>query len=82
MRFAPFSKKQLRVLTWWRPGSPDRQKDAILCDGAVRSGKTLCLSLSFVMWATHCFSGQDFALCGKTILSLPVSYTHLTLPTT
>lgn len=66
MRFAPFSKKQLRVLTWWRPGSPDRQKDAILCDGAVRSGKTLCLSLSFVMWATHCFSGQDFALCGKT----------------
>ena len=36
MRFAPFSKKQLRVLTWWRPGSPDRQKDAILCDGAVR----------------------------------------------
>ena len=41
MRFAPFSKKQLRVLTWWRPGSPDRQKDAILCDGAVRSGKTL-----------------------------------------
>lgn len=70
MRFAPFSKKQLRVLTWWRPGSPDRQKDAILCDGAVRSGKTLCLSLSFVMWATHCFSGRDFALCGKTILSL------------
>ena len=70
MRFAPFSKKQLRVLTWWRPGSPDRQKDAILCDGAVRSGKTLCLSLSFVMWATHCFSGHDFALCGKTILSL------------
>ncbi len=62
MRFAPFSKKQLRVLTWWRPSSPDRQKDAILCDGAVRSGKTLCLSLSFVMWATHCFSGQAFAL--------------------
>ena len=80
MRFAPFSKKQLRVLTWWRPGSPDRQKDAILCDGAVRSGKTLCLSLSFVMWATHCFSGQDFALCGKTILSLQRNLLEPLLP--
>ena len=80
MRFAPFSKKQLRVLTWWRPGSPDRQKDAILCDGAVRSGKTLCLSLSFVMWATHCFSGHDFALCGKTILSLQRNLLEPLLP--
>ena len=80
MRFAPFSKKQLRVLTWWRPSSPDRQKDAILCDGAVRSGKTLCLSLSFVMWATHCFSGQDFALCGKTILSLQRNLLEPLLP--
>ena len=80
MRFAPFSKKQLRVLTWWRPGSPDRQKDAILCDGAVRSGKTLCLSLSFVMWATHCFSGRDFALCGKTILSLQRNLLEPLLP--
>ena len=75
-----FSYKQRRVLTWWRPGSPDRQKDAILCDGAVRSGKTLCLSLSFVMWATHCFSGQDFALCGKTILSLQRNLLEPLLP--
>ena len=44
MRFVPFSRKQLRVLTWWREGSPDCRRDAILCDGAVRSGKTLCLS--------------------------------------
>lgn len=80
MRFAPFSKKQLRVLTWWRPGSPDREKDAILCDGAVRSGKTLCLSLSFVMWATHCFSGRAFALCGKTILSLQRNLLEPLLP--
>ena len=65
MQLSRFSKKQLRVLGWWLPGSPDCRRDAILCDGAVRSGKTLCLSLSFVMWATHCFSGMNFALCGK-----------------
>ena len=70
MQLSRFSKKQLRVLGWWLPRSPDCRRDAILCDGAVRSGKTLCLSLSFVMWATHCFSGMNFALCGKTVLSL------------
>ena len=70
MQLSRFSKKQLRVLGWWLPGSPDCRRDAILCDGAVRSGKTLCLSLSFVMWATHCFTGMNFALCGKTVLSL------------
>lgn len=80
MRFVPFSRKQLRVLTWWREGSPDCRRDAILCDGAVRSGKTLCLSLSFVMWATHCFSGMDFALCGKTILSLQRNLLEPLLP--
>jgi len=42
-----FSKKQRRVLTWWRPSSPDSGYDAILCEGAVRSGKTLCTGLSF-----------------------------------
>ena len=80
MKFVPFSPKQLRVLTWWRPRSPDCRRDAILCDGAVRSGKTLCLSLSFVMWATQCFSGMDFALCGKTILSLQRNLLEPLLP--
>ena len=80
MHFVPFSRKQLRVLTWWRAASPDRQKDAILCDGAVRSGKTLCLSLSFVMWAMQCFSDMDFALCGKTILSLQRNLLEPLLP--
>ena len=32
-----FSKKQRRVLTWWRPNSPFRNYQAIICDGAVRS---------------------------------------------
>ena len=65
-----FSPKQRTVLTWWRPGGPHAHCQAILCDGAVRSGKTLCTGLSFFCWAMCCFEGRNFALCGKTITSV------------
>ncbi len=65
-----FSPKQRKVLTWWRPGSPDRDRQAIICDGAVRSGKTLCTGLSFFCWAMCSFHRKNFALCGKTIVSV------------
>jgi len=68
--FESFSEKQLRVLSWWCPSSPDRNFDAIICDGAVRSGKTLCMSVSFVAWAFSAFDDTSFALCGKTVTSL------------
>ena len=58
-----FSPKQRQVLTWWRQG----RWQAIICDGAVRSGKTFCMGLSFFLWAQHDFSGRQFALCGKTV---------------
>jgi hypothetical protein len=44
-----FSEKQRVVLTWWMPGSPHAGQDAILCDGAVRSGKTLAMGVSFFL---------------------------------
>lgn len=65
-RWERFSKKQLAVLSWWVKGSPYRDRIAIICDGAVRSGKTFCLSLSFVLWSMGEFSGESFALCGQT----------------
>ena len=65
-----FSKKQLRALSWWHENSPDCTRDAVICDGAVRSGKTFCMSLSFVLWSFYAFNGADFGLCGKTIRSL------------
>lgn len=65
-----FSQKQRQVLTWWRPGSPHRKKQAIICDGAVRSGKTLCTGLSFFCWAMCSFQSRNFALCGRTIQSV------------
>lgn len=65
-----FSKQQRIVLNWWRPSSPHYQKEAIICDGAVRSGKTLCMGLSFFLWACSSFRSARFGICGKTIASL------------
>lgn len=65
--FQPFSKKQRQVLNWWCEDSPVRDYDGIIADGAIRSGKTVSMSLSFALWAMSSFSGQNFAMCGKTI---------------
>lgn len=65
-----FSAKQKKVLTWWLPGNADYAREAIVCDGAVRSGKTLAMGLSFFLWAMVCFDGRRFGVCGKTIASL------------
>lgn len=65
-----FSKKQRIVLNWWRRESRYHDREAIICDGAVRSGKTLCMGLSFFLWACSRFRGARFGICGKTISSL------------
>ena len=57
-------------MTWWCDGSPYHSYDAVICDGAVRSGKTVCMTLSFIFWAFYGFSDTSFALCGKTVTSL------------
>ena len=66
-KFKPFSKKQRMLLNWWCPDSPVKDKDGIIADGAIRSGKTIAMSLSFVIWAMFTFNGQNFGMCGKTI---------------
>ena len=60
------SPKQARVLTWWE----DEELEAIICDGAVRSGKTFSMGLSFFLWAQSRFDQKQLGLCGKTIESL------------
>ena len=62
-----FSKKQLELMSWWCPQSSLSGCDGIICDGAVRSGKTLCMALSFFSWSMARFDGENFAICGKTI---------------
>lgn len=68
--FKTFSKKQLTALSWWHKSSPYSSLDGLICDGAVRSGKTTCMSLSFVLWAFYAFEDTSFAICGKTVASL------------
>ena len=67
IKFSPFSKKQKKVLTWWLPNSHVYDKDGIIADGAIRSGKTISMSLSYSIWAMSNFNGQSFGMCGKTI---------------
>lgn len=67
MEFQAFSPKQKMVLTWWCRSSSQRDREAIICDGAVRSGKTLCMGLSFFCWAMAEFHGARFALCGRSV---------------
>ena len=63
MKKLSLSPKQRKVLEWWRDG----RFDAILCDGAVRSGKTFALSVSFFLWAMACFQRQRFGLCAASV---------------
>ena len=66
-RFKQFSRKQKQVLTWWLPESGVSDADGIIADGAIRSGKTVCMALAFVQWSMETFSGQNFGMCGKTV---------------
>lgn len=65
--FSPFSRKQKKILTWWLPESGVSDYDGIIADGAIRSGKTVCMALAFVQWSMASFDGQNFGLCGKTV---------------
>ncbi|MBR1659344.1 MAG: PBSX family phage terminase large subunit [Oscillospiraceae bacterium] len=80
MRFRKFSRQQLAAMSWWSPGSPWHSRDAVICDGAVRSGKTLCMGLGFFIWATASFNGMAFGLCGKTVTSLRRNVVRVLLP--
>ncbi len=44
-------------------------QSGIIADGAIRSGKTVSMSLSYVMWAMSKYDGQNFIMAGKTISS-------------
>lgn len=66
-KFKPFSRKQRKVLNWWCRSSPVRDYNGIIADGAIRSGKSVAMSLSFVIWAMSEFEACNFAMCGKTI---------------
>ena len=66
-KFKPFSKKQRQVMNWWMDDSPVKDYNGIIADGAIRSGKTVSMSLGFVFWAMESFDEQNFIMAGKTI---------------
>ena len=62
MTWLRFSPKQRLLLRWW-----NGPYDAVICDGAVRSGKTFALGVGFFLWAMSCFQDQRFGICAATI---------------
>lgn len=56
------SERQKKILAF-----PYSRYDSIICDGAVRSGKTSIIMWAFVEWAMREFNGQRFGICGKTV---------------
>lgn len=69
MKIEKLSEKQKQVLRFAH-SKKYQQYDALICDGAVRSGKTAVMILSFVHWAMRYFDKSYFAICGKTISSV------------
>lgn len=56
------SEKQLKILAF-----PYTKYEAIICDGAIRSGKSSIMMWAFVKWGMMNFDGQRFAICGKSV---------------
>ncbi len=69
MIYQRLSKRQKLAMLWWQQPR-FRDRDALICDGSIRSGKTVCMTVGFILWSMVTFNGQKFALCGKTIESL------------
>jgi PBSX family phage terminase large subunit len=58
----PISRKQKQITAF-----PFTKYDALICDGAIRSGKTVFMMLSFVDDAMRRYNNQRFGICGKTV---------------
>ena len=69
MKYAVFSPRSLLTMTWWQT-ERYKDKDAIICDGSIRSSKTVSMSIGFILWSCSWFNGKTFAICGQTIESL------------
>lgn len=58
----PISNKQKQIMAF-----PFTKYDALICDGAIRSGKTVFMMLAFIDDAMRRYNGQRFGICGKTV---------------
>lgn len=65
-KFLPFSQKQKKLLTWWLSDSPYCTRDMVIADGSIRSGKTIAMLDSFLMWSLDRFVNQVFIVAGRS----------------
>lgn len=64
MRIDTLSAKQGQIFDF-----VESEENALICDGAVRSGKTVAMLAAFTIWAMEHFCNTNFAICGKTVQS-------------
>lgn len=58
----PISNKQKQIMAF-----PFTDYDCLIADGAIRSGKTVFMILSFIDDAMRRYNNQRFGICGKTV---------------
>lgn len=58
------SDKQKKILAF-----PYSRYDALICDGAIRSGKTSLMTVSYIRDAMERFNNQDFIILGNSVES-------------
>lgn len=58
----PVSSKQRQILAF-----PYTKYDALICDGAIRSGKTSFMTVAFIDDAMQRYKNQRFGICGNTV---------------
>ena len=75
----PLSLRQRKAFVWWARREYEDYA-AIICDGAIRSGKTLAMGMGFFFWAMACFSDRQFALCGRSVGALRRNLLETVLP--
>lgn len=56
-------------MKWWKLAA-FKDKDGIICDGSIRSGKTISMAVGFVLWSMYTYNEQSFAICGRSIGAL------------
>ena len=69
MEYQSFSPRQKLTMLWWNLNE-FRERDGLICDGSVRSGKTLSMTVGFFLWSMATFDRRRLGLCGKTIEAL------------
>lgn len=62
MRYESVSPKQAEIFRFI-----GENKSALICDGAVRTGKTVMMATAFLLWGMQQYNETNFGICGKTV---------------